>query len=150
MPMKYKHTLMIPPHRPRLVFVAFGVYVTTLLWLGIEDTSLLPPILLALGLTVSVGYRMLLYLRGGHVYEWKKAITGGMLLGALGGFGTTVVTVLLMFLKTAMHSHAYPDYPPQVMAAVFMRAPAWTATGALVGLGIVLLWIGATAYPPDH
>lgn len=148
--MKYQPTIMIPVHRPYLVFVAFGIYLIALLWLGTEDTNLLPPVLLALGLTTSVAFRTLTYLRGGHTYRIKEALLGGVLLGALGGLGVAAITVLLMFLKTVMHSHAYPDYPPQVIAAIIVRAPAWTAAGALIGLGIVLLWIAARAYPPGR
>lgn len=143
-------SLTIPRHHPYMVFVVFGVFMLTLLWLGVEDTTLLPPVLLAVGLTLSVGVRVLAYQRGGQHYSRGKALMDGLLLGALGGLITTMLTIVLMFLKTAMHSHAYPDYPPQVMFAVLMRAPAWSAAGALIALGGVLLWIAATVSPPEQ
>ena len=65
-------------------------------------------------------------------------IVGAALLGAIAGLGGVLATVALMLLKTGMHSHIFPDYPPGEMLEMLQRAPTWALAGALAGVGLAL------------
>lgn len=117
-----------------LRWLSIGVGVATFAWLSVEDTSTLP--VAALGLLMAL-CGMLLWLTAQP--DWQPStltlsLTGG-LIGALGVFTTTV----LMFVKTAWHSHIAPDYPSLMMLAMLERAPAWAVAGLCVGLALALL-----------
>jgi hypothetical protein len=59
--------------------------------------------------------------------------------GAFVGAGGAIAAAGLMFLKTALHAHPFPDFSPLLMLAMIQRAPAWGLAGALVGAGLLLL-----------
>jgi hypothetical protein len=118
-----------------LRWLSIGVGAAAFAWLSVEDTSTLP--VAALGLSMAL-CGVLLWLTAQP--DWQPtaltlSLTGG-LIGALGALTTT----LLMFVKTAWHSHIAPDYPPLMMLAMLERAPAWAAAGVCVGLALALLW----------
>jgi hypothetical protein len=63
-------------------------------------------------------------------------------MGGMVGAGSAALTATFMFLKTAIHSHLYPDYPIGIMLAMLERIPAWGIVGVLLGL---CLWLIAYA-----
>ncbi len=62
-------------------------------------------------------------------------------LGGLAGALTGLITALLMLIKTAMHAHAYPDYPLTLMGAALARIPGWSLVGFFLGVGTALTWL---------
>ncbi len=120
-----------------------------MLWLGMEDSDLLPAICLAAGSTALISLHILVRLWGGRQLVSRLALAGlGLALGAGWGAGTSLTTAALMLLKTALHSHIQPDFPWPLFPAILARAPAWGVAGALIGLGMALLRIAATFPSP--
>jgi hypothetical protein len=122
----------------RWLLIACGI--TVFLWLGNEDTATWP--VAALGLAGGA------LLTAWWLWPYSKApltppslLAAAALAGALAGVCGALASVLLMFLKTAWHSHIFPDYPLPMMAAMAARAPAWAAAGAALALALVL-WRG--------
>ena len=133
----------IPRRRPLHVVLAAAAGLTALLWLGMEDVTLLPVVLLALALSSSLIAVGITGRFGGRMLSRRELVCAGLAAGAAGGAGTSLTTAGLMLLKTAFHNHAEPDFGLPVMGAVLKLIPGWAAAGALVGLGAVLLWISA-------
>jgi hypothetical protein len=86
-------------------------------------------------LLIACGITVFLWLGNEDTATWPVAALG------LAGVCGALASVLLMFLKTAWHSHIFPDYPLPMMAAMAARAPAWAAAGAALALALVL-WRG--------
>ena len=78
----------------------------------------------------------------------KLTAFGGAAAGAL----ASLATVLLMLFKNLLHSHIYPDYPPQLMLGALERLPAWGLAGGLAGLGLGFMAMGMAARmrPPQN
>ena len=108
------------------------------IWLTLEDTQLLPIILLVLLATSIWVLNPLMQRFAGQSISPTKFILAMALLGALIGAGTVILTTIMMFLKTAWHSHLFPDYPAPMMVAMFQRLPLWTVAGALLGISFGL------------
>lgn len=118
-----------------LRWLSIGVGVAAFSWMSVEDTSTLP--VATLGVLIALCGVSLWLL---NQPDWQPSalvlcLTGG-LIGALGA----LVTVVLMFLKTAWHSHITPDYPPLMMLAMLERAPVWALAGLCLGGAVALLW----------
>ena len=108
------------------------------IWLTLEDTQLLPIILLGLLATSIWVLNPLMQRFAGQSISPTKFILAMALLGALIGAGTVILTTIMMFLKTAWHSHLFPDYPAPMMVAMLQRLPLWTVAGALLGISFSL------------
>lgn len=102
-----------------------------LLWLQLEDNSVLPAVAFGLG-----GALLFVIRRAAqhHLSELLPAAPAGAATGLL----AALAAAALMILKTGMHSHAFPDYPPDQILAVLERAPLWTLAGMLAGTGLAL------------
>jgi hypothetical protein len=110
----------------------------TLFWLQLEDSQILPVVLLGMAgaaLLVTHWLRGRLDLRRPGVRAWAEAALSGALLGLT----AALVTALLMVLKAGMHGHVFPDYPPGQILALLGRAPGWVLAGALAALGVLAL-----------
>lgn len=128
------------PARSRLLTLftfAFGL--AFFFWIGLEDTTLLPVMILGASLT-AIGLTHFLMRRfGGGPLPARK----GMLLlsagGLLGGGVAPLASTVLMALKVSLHSHAYPDYPPEAVVSVLARAPVWALAGLIFGVALACL-----------
>lgn len=123
----------------RLVLWAYGGLI--LFWLTLEENSVIGVTLLALGasllsLLVNVVRRW-----GGHRISAQTFVGLSCLAGALIGGGTSLGAALLMFFKTAWHSHVFPDYPVPLMLAMLERLPVWMIAGVLLGAAYSLLML---------
>lgn len=131
--------------RARLFASIYGVAV--LFWLSLEDNSVLPVTLIGTGFALLL---LALWLRnawGGRrfgVRVWFPALV--ICGGAAGGLAALTVAAL-MFFKTGWHAHIYPDYPPQMILAMLERIPAWSASGALIGLAMALMLYARQSKP---
>lgn len=113
------------------------------LWLSTEDTHTLPVAVLGSALAFCL---VMLWLHRQQAFDTLSGVQTlavGTLAGGLVGVGAATVTTLLMFLKTAWHSHLFPDFPTLMMLAMLERAPLWGLAGALQGLALAVIW------PPD-
>jgi hypothetical protein len=130
------------PLRLRLLTIVYGA--ALLFWQSAEDNSALPAALFG-----AVGSALILY------GWWMRQIRtkplsplnwrlGMLLTGIVWGAGSAVLTTILMFFKTAWHSHIFPDYPTPMMLAMLERAPIWSFAGLLLALAWVL-WNEPTA-----
>lgn len=129
-----------------LRWLVIGYGLAAFLWLGREDTAAWP--VAALGLAGGT----LLTVWGLWPYRHLSLAPGALLAaaglaGALAGVCGALASVLLMFVKTAWHSHIFPDYPLPMMAAMAARAPAWAAAGAALALALAL-WRGLVREDP--
>jgi len=102
----------------------------TLLWLQLEEDSVLPAVVLGLGAALLLAARF--------ARPAPDRLLPMMLTGAATGLLTAPLAAALMILKTGLHFHAVPDYPPAQILAVLGRAPLWALAGALAGIGLAL------------
>lgn len=129
----------MPVFRPWMRLVAVGYGLVMLLWLSLEDTHTEPVALLGTGFALLSVAGWLIGQYGGVSLAARLWMPGAVLVGALTGAGAALMTTLLMFFKTAQHSHVFPDYPLPMMLAMLQRLPVWGVAGALIGLGVVLI-----------
>jgi Co/Zn/Cd efflux system component len=101
-------------------------------WSSTEDNHVIVVSLLALN------FVMALLLHKNTAERWQVSYKA-MLWGALAGIATNLLTVGLMFFKTAWHSHIAPDFPVGMMLAMLLRLPWWALAGALVGVAFFAL-----------
>lgn len=134
----------IPDRSRRLRWLALLDGLITLLWLSREDNDVaavatlgwaMTILLLAFAVTGQLGRRQI---------SARYVLVGGVLLGALAGLGSVLMTTGLMLFKNALHAHLFLDYPPHIMSGILERAPVWTLAGALAGLGLALAWLALT------
>ncbi len=111
--------------------IAYGL--ALFIWLQVEDNTPVAAAILGGGLAA-----LLTLDRLARSLPPRRWIAGAALLGAIAGLGGVLATVTLMLLKTGMHSHSFPDYPPGEMLAMLQRAPTWALAGALAGVGLAL------------
>ncbi|MCB9457672.1 MAG: hypothetical protein H6671_16935 [Anaerolineaceae bacterium] len=124
--------------RLRLGAISYGLLV--FLWLSPEDNHVWPVAVLGAGLALMVGGLAVISRFGGRVIPRRWLLLSGALAGLVVGAGGAVAAAGLMLVKTALHSHIYPDYPLPLILAMLERAPAWGLAGLLVGGALALLW----------
>jgi hypothetical protein len=127
--------------RLRILWLLTGAY--WLAWLGLEDRSTTPVLVLAALVVLScllTWYRRRSADDGG--IGWLRAVTGGVGAGAC----TPLVAGLLMLVKASLHNHIPADFSSADILLVLARWPAWMLSGLLTGVGYRLLeswWKGA-------
>lgn len=135
-----------PGNRSRLLALAYGLVV--FVWLGLEDSALLPVVLLGTGLAALVVVLWVMARVGGRTLSLRGVLVGLVWVGALIGGGASVAITLLMFFKTARHAHVLPDYPVQQMLDMLARTPIWMVAGGLAGLAVAFVWLAMR--PSSH
>jgi hypothetical protein len=128
--------LNVPPAPRALRWGIVLLGAIAFLWLSVEDTAVTSVAALGSALALHISLMQLWRRIGGRTLSSRYVPIGATLFGAGVGSLSVISTVALMFLKTALHSHVFPDYPPLQMLAMLERLPAWAAAGALIGLGI--------------
>ncbi|MEL6402801.1 MAG: hypothetical protein AAFR81_00445 [Chloroflexota bacterium] len=122
-------------------FLLIGYGLCLLVWMSLEDNSLIPVIILGTGLSViSTIYTLLDNIPHDAVPLPRFLILVVFTSTAIGGFAPLAIA-LLMFFKTSWHAHAFPDYPPALMLAMLSRLPAWTLAGFLVGCALAIFTV---------
>lgn len=127
-----------PCPRARLLTITFGALV--FFWLSAEDNSTLPVVLFGTGMSLAVVFWWLTRYIPEKPLTVRIWLPGVILAGGITGAGAVLATVILMFFKTAWHSHLVPDYPVPMMLAMLARLPAWTLAGGLCGLAAGLVY----------
>jgi hypothetical protein len=118
-------------------------------WISLEDNGTLPVAILGTGSAILFALSRLLRNFGGRQLSPRAAWLGAPLVSGVTGAMAAVCTALLMFLKTAIHAHIFPDYPPAQILAMLERAPIWAVAGLLIGLGVMFAWWGLSEREPD-
>jgi hypothetical protein len=133
---------MIVPSYPRWLSLAtLGYGIAAFIWLTPEDTLWVAVVLGLLGALLAALH--LVYRKfGGRRLSERMRFLGMIALGAGIGGGTACVTAGLLFLKSAIHAHLFPDYPLTYLLAVLARAPTWALAGGLIGLAAAILLQG--------
>lgn len=121
----------------RWLWIAIGLTLT--IWIGIEDRSLklvtIEAALVSAGLGASGAVRILSRLQP---VAWRRtAWLGG--IGGLAGAAWGPIALVLIAIKTSLHTHPVPDFTQADIAGVLNRIPVWMVIGALLGLGVGLL-----------
>lgn len=126
-----------PAHSPLwLRNAAIGVGVVVLFWLPIEDTQINTVTLLALFIA-AFGAAQVVYRRRTSKFH---AARGAALIGLLAGASTTPIALLLITLKTGIHSHGVPDFTLAQITTLILRTPYFAIGGLLVALGCAI-WL---------
>ena len=124
--------------------------IVILLWSGREDQGVGAVTALGwllAGLTVALD---LMSRFGGRRLDAPALLKLTALGGAAAGALASLATILLMLFKNLLHSHVYPDYPPQLMLGALERLPIWGLAGGLAGLGLGFMAIGIAARIDRH
>lgn len=139
----------VAQHQPRwprwLVLLTLGYGMLLFFWLTPEENSL--EIVTGLGVGLSLLFWAHLALRIAPAIA--PAITPAIApaadilmplgLGALAGAIAPIATAGLMFLKTAIHAHPVPDFPPTLMLTTLAFLPDSAVLGAWLGLLVSLV-----------
>ena len=115
----------------RMFLLASGA--SLFIWLMLEDTQLLPLLMLCLLAAVLFLLNPVLRRFAGIKTSPILFLASATMLGGLIGSGTALLAALMMFLKTAWHSHIFPDYPVPMMIAMLERLPIWAIVGLALG-----------------
>jgi hypothetical protein len=117
-------------HR-RLRLVALAIGVGVILWLPFEDTGVNG--VLAFSVLIC-GWWAARSLLNAPISE-GSLIRRHVFFAALAGLGVSPLALLLMALKTGLHSHPSPDYSPEQLGAVLVSTPVWVLASVLLGVG---------------
>ncbi len=126
---------------PRLTLVTAGYGLLLFVWLGAEDSTAGPAIAAAAGLAVILALLLIVKHLSDRTFTEAAILQPAGFWGAVSGFLTGPLAVLLMLIKNSAHGHESPDYPLLMIKATLMRTPAWTVAGLLIGVGLGLLWL---------
>src|SRR3989338_5850901 len=128
-----------PAHSRVLTLLTLLFGLAFFFWLGVEDMTLRPMALLGAALPALMVAGFLLRRFGGAPLVARK---GMLLLGAGGlltGCGAPFSIAILMGIKVSLHSHNYPEYPPEAVVGVLARTPVWALAGLLLGGALALV-----------
>jgi hypothetical protein len=131
--------IRLPGHRRQDTLYALGYGAILLVWLSTENTTTLIVSLLGIGLSALLGWLAMLRWLGGRAFSRRQWLLGMILVGGMIGFGAVWMTIGLMIFKNGWHSHAYPDFAPELITDMLHRLLPWTIAGAMLGGAMGLL-----------
>jgi hypothetical protein len=114
-------------HLPRAVWIISGL--SAFIWLRLEDNAVWSAALIGLLISALFTLSAIGVSRNPLIF---------ILSGGLVGGGAAIASSAVMLLKNGLHGHIFPDYPFGVIAEMLLRAPVWTAAGALTALALLL------------
>lgn len=114
---------------------AFILGVALLIWLPLEDSGILWPMLFALAGCVLGAARALTPPPRTGGKRWLLYALAGM----LAGLAVTPLAIFFMAFKSGLHGHGAPDFTPEQVISVINRTPWWVTAGTLIGTGSGLL-----------
>ena len=117
-----------------------GYGLLVFLWLSPEESQVWLVTLLGLGVSTLSLSALVMNKLGGKSIPAHYVLPGAFITGVVVGLGASLATTSLMFFKTALHAHLFPDFPVLLMLAVLQHAPTWALAGGLAGLGLALAW----------
>ncbi|NDJ87188.1 MAG: hypothetical protein GYB66_15015 [Chloroflexi bacterium] len=138
-PAKREPRFTIPSRTDWHTYAAVLYGVILLVWLSTESTNMILTSFLGVGAAFGVLGLGIMHRYGGRVLSFHRWVAMMVGLGAAVGLGATAMTFFLMLFKNVQHAHVVPDFPWEMVSLIWLRAPAWTVAGALVGAAIGLL-----------
>lgn len=114
---------------------AFFLGVALLIWLPMENSSILWPLLFALAGSILGVVRALPPPPRTGGWRWLLYALAGM----LAGLAVTPLAIFIMAFKSGLHGHGAPDFSPGQVISVINRTPWWVISGTLTGAGCGLM-----------
>jgi hypothetical protein len=109
------------------------------IWIGVEDRTNRPVIIIAVTLAIAIGLtlynRMVQDERSGE----RSLLWVTIGVGFISGLLVPIAAVILMLVKTSLHSHVVPDFSVDDVIAVLLRTPVWVISGLMIGAAIGML-----------
>ena len=102
-----------------------------LIWLQLEDTSLIPVLSLA-ALICFIG-SVALIIRLSSTKQLHLFVYPG--IGAMAGLTLIPIALLLIAIKTSVHSHETPDFTTSQILSLIYRFPIMIGGGFFISLG---------------
>jgi glucose-6-phosphate-specific signal transduction histidine kinase len=127
-------TPITSPFQRTYRLVAFAVGFCMMIWLSFEDTNERWVIVFAL-LSAALITAYLLEKYQERLISWWLYT----LFGCLGGILVTLAAILLMSIKTGLHSHSSPEFTLEQFTSVILRTPVWMLVGLLFGTAVGIL-----------
>lgn len=120
--------------RLRLLWAAAGV--AWLIWLGWEDRSTTPVLILAVLIAAAIGSTWLERWRRPTAAHpgWRWAAAGALMGGAV-----PLLATVLILVKVSLHGHNPSDFSQADIGQVLRRIPVWALAGLLAGVGRALM-----------
>ncbi len=115
--------------RPYFRWPGFLWLALFLLWLPLEDTKTIIPIILATYLILWIIIAKFILARE----SWK--ISYFAILGVLGTSLLPIVASFLMLFKSGVHSHGFSEYSPNQFVDLLSAIPLAAASGLIIGIG---------------
>lgn len=109
--------------------------IIVLIWLPVEESSILGVLLISTLLCSWVGTWLLHRTANSNL----KPILRYLIIGGCAGLLIAPMALLLMAMKSGIHGHGRPDYTLSQMQSVISRLPFFVAGGLLVGAGVGVL-----------
>lgn len=131
--------MQIPEKFPGLKWLTILCGVYSAIWIALEGV-LWREVSLAILLTAVLLLHIAQKWFGGRVVSVWMWLVGTAMFGFCWGLGSSMMTLLLMVLKTGLHAHG-PEFTPAEIGWVLAQIPLWTAVGLLFGVGIgLIIW----------
>lgn len=125
-----------PVTKARFLLIGYGLIL--LIWMSLEDSSTLSVAILGTGTAIIYSSAWIANRFGGQALSLKVWSIGFIFFGTIIGALSALLTATLMFFKSSWHGHSFPDYPPQMIADMFLRLPIWALSGTLLGLSCAI------------
>jgi hypothetical protein len=84
---------------------------------------------------------------GGRSLSTVAWVVFGTFAGQWLGFGTAILALLLMVIKTGLHGHG-PEFSVTQINWIIGQIPWWTSAGTVAGLGLALIGLAFRADEP--
>ena len=114
------------------------------LWVGYEDQGLVAVTIVGASLSLAIGITAARRQLGDREMTERRWIlsTAGLGLGC--GALVSLITAVLILVKTSLHTHPYLDFSAGDIRVLLTSTPVWATGGLLVGLaaGLAIAGIG--------
>jgi hypothetical protein len=121
----------------RIVWGVVGL--TWFLWIGYEDRSLTPILILSALISYAIGLEIRLRQRQKLDRVKLETVLRLMAVGVFAGAIVGPMAVLLALLKTSLHQHAVTDFSTDDLILLVRGVPVWALSGTFFGAAAAIL-----------